>query len=213
MLWLAVAASAGYIIGSLPTGLAIARARTGIDIRAHGSGATGGTNVARLLGWPTGVAVVAADAAKGFLAVQFVARAGIGSPDDGTLPLVAGLCAVVGHLWPVFAGFRGGKGVATSAGVLLAVQPWAVLGCVTVFAVVLGARRIVSLASLAAVLALPVVLGILNRTVPGSVSRAQLLYALGSGGLIAWAHRSNVARLRAGHEPELGAPHEPRPPH
>ena len=190
-------------MGSVPIGLAIAKARSGTDIRTYGSGGTGGTNVARLLGWPAGLAVVALDAAKGFLAVRLVALIGLAAPDDPTLPLVAGLFAVVGQVWPVFVGFHGGKGVATTAGVLLAIQPVAVVAGVVVFAVVLAVWRFVSLASLAAVAAVPLILLAMGRG-------ASVVYALCSAVLIGWAHRGNLTRLRAGAEPKVSG--RPRPP-
>jgi len=198
------AAILGYVVGSIPTGVLVSRLSTGADVREHGSGSPGATNVSRLLGWRAGLAVAALDAAKGFLAVRSVGIAALGAPDDPTLPLVAGFFAALGHVWPAFAGFRGGKAVATSAGALLAADPAALLATAIVFAVVLAARRIVSLASLAAAIALPPMLLGLRWAGFSHVSGALVVYAFLTAALVLFAHRSNVARLRAGTEPTLG---------
>jgi glycerol-3-phosphate acyltransferase PlsY len=200
----AIAALLGYLLGSIATGAIISR-RAGTDIRRHGSGSTGGTNITRVLGWKAGLAVIAADAAKGYLAIWLVAvigpdPAGIGN--EG-LRLIAGLAAIVGHIWPVFARFRGGKGVATSAGVLLALAPAAVVAGVAVFAIVMAATRIVSLASLTAELSVPLVLSALRWTEMRSVSVMLFVYSIVAAALISFAHRDNIARLRAGTEPKL----------
>lgn len=209
MLSFAGAAILGYAVGSIPTGVLVSRLRAGTDIRKHGSGSPGATNVSRLLGWQAGLAVAALDAAKGFLAVRFAAIAGLGAPDDPTLPLVAGFFAALGHVWPAFAGFRGGKAVATSSGALLAVAPAALLAAASVFAVVLAARRIVSLASLAAAIALPPVLLAVRWTGAWSVSAALIVYAFLTAALVLFTHRSNVGRLRAGTEPTLDPRRDP----
>ncbi len=116
-----------YLIGSIPTSIIISKAAKGIDIREHGSGNAGGTNVMRVLGWKHGVLVILLDALKGVLAVIVVARLHYGSMpfenatpfDDFTLvQIIAGVSAVIGHVWTVFAGFKGGKGIATAVGML-----------------------------------------------------------------------------------------------
>ena len=204
MLSIAIAALFGYALGSIATGAIVSR-RAGTDIRQHGSGSTGGTNITRTLGWQAGLAVIAADAAKGYLAVLLVSvigpdPAGIGN--EG-LQLVAGLAAIVGHIWPAFAQFRGGKGVATSAGVLLALAPAAFIAGIAVFAIVLTTKRTVSLASLMAELSIPIALSALRWTEMRSVSVGLFIYAIVAAALIAFAHRENIARLRAGTEPQL----------
>jgi glycerol-3-phosphate acyltransferase PlsY len=204
VLSIAVTALFGYVLGSIATGAIVSR-RAGTDLRRRGSGSTGGTNVARVLGWRTGLAVIVVDAAKGFTAAAFVSwvapdPAGIGHE---TLGLVAGLAAVVGHIWPVFNRFHGGKGVATSAGVLLALAPVAFVSGIAVFAIVLAATRIVSLASLAAELSIPVILAILRWTGSRPVSWNLLAYSVATAVLILFAHRGNVARWIAGTEPTL----------
>ena len=204
MLSIAIAALFGYALGSIATGAIISR-RAGTDIRQQGSGSTGGTNITRALGWQAGLAVIAADAAKGYVAVWLVSvigpdPAGIGN--EG-LQLIAGLAAVVGHIWPVFAQFRGGKGVATSAGVLLALVPAALVAGIAVFAIVLATQRTVSLASLIAELSVPLALSALRWTEMRPVSVGLFIYSIVAAALIAFAHRQNIARLRAGTEPQL----------
>ena len=204
MLSIAIAALFGYALGSISTGAIISR-RAGADIRQQGSGSTGGTNITRALGWQAGLAVIAADAAKGYVAIWLVSvigpdPAGIGN--EG-LQLVAGLAAIVGHIWPVFAQCRGGKGVATSAGVLLALAPVALVAGIAVFAIVLAAKRTVSLASLIAEISVPLALSALRWTEMRPVSVGLFIYSIVAAALIAFAHRENIARLRAGTEPRL----------
>lgn len=204
MLSIAISALFGYALGSIATGVMISR-RAGTDIRQHGSGSSGGTNITRALGLQAGLAVIAADAAKGYLAVLLVSvigpdPAGIGN--EG-LQLVAGLAAIVGHIWPAFAQFRGGKGVATSAGVLLALAPAALVAGIVVFAIVLAAKRTVSLASLIAELSVPLALSALRWTEMRPVSVGLFIYSIVAAALIAFAHRDNIARLHSGTEPTL----------
>jgi glycerol-3-phosphate acyltransferase PlsY len=204
VLSIAMAALLGYVLGSFATGAIVSR-RFGTDIRRRGSGSTGGTNIARIHGWKAGLAVILADAFKGYLAVRLIAGfgpdpAGIGN--EG-LQLVAGLAAIVGHIWPVFAGFRGGKGVAASAGVLLAVAPAAFLIGMGVFALMLAATRVVSLSSMVAELSVPLALAALRWARVGPVSAMLLGYATVVAVLILFAHRDNLARLRAGTEPTI----------
>ena len=204
MLSIAIAALFGYALGSIATGVMISR-RAGTDIRQHGSGSTGGTNITRTLGLQAGLVVIAADAAKGYLAVLLVSvigpdPAGIGN--EG-LQLVAGLAAIIGHIWPAFAQFRGGKGVATSAGVLLALAPAALVAAIAIFAIVLATKRVVSLASMIALLSVPLVLSALRWTETRPVSVGLFIYSIVAAALIAFAHRENIARLRAGTEPHL----------
>jgi len=204
VLSIAIAALLGYALGSIATGAIVSR-RAGTDIRRHGSGSTGGTNITRVLGWQTGLAVIVADATKGYLAVWLVSNfgpdpAGIGN--EG-LQLTAGLAAIIGHIWPVFARFRGGKGVATSAGVLLALAPPVLIAGIAVFAIVLATTRIVSLASTTAELSIPIALSALRWTDMRPVSGMLFVYAIAAAALILFAHRDNIARLRAGTEPKL----------
>ena len=195
-----------YLLGSFPTSLLAGRLAGGIDIRRHGSGNAGAANVARVLGWKFGLVVLLVDVAKGFLAVWLVSRLRLG-PIPGSeeaVQLLAGLIAIVGHIWPVFSGFRGGKGVGTAAGVLLAVHPLALLICVFVFVLIVAVTRIVSLASMAAAALLPLVVLLLRGF---GASDLLLGFTVLVAALILSAHRSNIVRLLSGTEPKLGRAH------
>ena len=145
-----------YLLGSVPTGYLVARAR-GIDIRSVGSGNIGATNVFRILGKRAGAFVLLADALKGALAVLLLPRwlGGEAADERMQAALVAGVCAVLGHNFTCWLRFKGGKGIATSAGVLAAWAPWPFLATLGVFGAVLAASRYVSLASIVAAAALP----------------------------------------------------------
>jgi glycerol-3-phosphate acyltransferase PlsY len=184
-----------FLLGSIPTGYLVARAK-GVDIRKHGSGNIGATNVFRTVGKPLGVFVFFVDALKGFAAVWLAGRFGGGSEWAG---IIAAVAVIAGHNYTPWLGFKGGKGIATSAGVLLALMPWAVLAIALVWVAVFTVSRYVSLASICAAAALP-------------VAAAALWYARceGNGPLLGfsvlisalaiWRHRTNIQRLRAGTE-------------
>jgi len=198
-----------YVIGSVPSGYLVARAR-GVDIRAHGSGNIGATNVLRVLGKPAGIFVLAADALKGALAVLvspglFKASgplSGWVSAEEVQLylPLVAGIGAILGHTYTFWLGFRGGKGVATSAGVLGALVPVAFLITLGTWILVIAASRLVSLGSVVAAAILPLATALTGNPWP----RIALTAVIGL--LVIWRHRANLQRLRAGTEPRLGGP-------
>ena len=184
-----------FLLGSIPTGYLVARAK-GVDIRQHGSGNIGATNVFRTLGKPLGILVFVIDALKGFTAVWLAVRVGGGSDWSG---LIAAVAAITGHNYTPWLGFKGGKGIATSAGVLLALMPWAVLAIAFVWFAVFFATRYVSLASICAAAALPVAVGVLWFY--GCGGNAPLLgFALLIAALAIWRHRSNIERLMAGTE-------------
>ncbi len=197
----ALALLGGYLLGSLPTGYLVGRAR-GVDIRRAGSGNIGATNVFRVLGKPAGLFVLAVDAFKGY-----VAAAGLGSGLPKTLgtgangpeiaAIVAGVAAILGHNYTCWLGFKGGKGIATSAGVLLALMPAALGGCFLVWAVVFAASRYVSLASISAAAALPFAVWFTGRGL--------LLTGVGLalGALAIYKHRANIQRLLNGTEPRF----------
>lgn len=210
---LAATAVAAYILGSIPTGFLVGRAR-GLDLRSHGSGNIGATNALRVLGKGPGSFVLLVDALKGFLActaipylVRHFLNPGTVPPDSSSLvPVVGGTCAVLGHNFTFWLRFKGGKGVATSAGVLAGLLPIAFAVVLTLFLVVLAISRIVSLSSLAAATALPVVTWI---THPDPLL---LGFALVLAGLVFWRHRANIQRLRAGTEPRIGTRNQPPTP-
>jgi glycerol-3-phosphate acyltransferase PlsY len=184
-----------FLLGSIPTGYLVARAK-GVDIRQHGSGNIGATNVFRTLGKPLGILVFFLDALKGFAAVWLAARFGGPSAWPSILAAVA---AIAGHNYTPWLGFKGGKGIATSAGVLIALMPWAVLAIAVVWFGVFFATRYVSLASICASAALPVAVGALWFY--GCGGSAPLLgFSVLIAALAIWRHRSNIQRLMAGTE-------------
>jgi acyl phosphate:glycerol-3-phosphate acyltransferase len=184
----------GYVLGSIPTGLLVARWQRGVDIRRHGSGNIGMTNVLRAVGKGAAALTLVGDLAKGLLPV-LLARAWLTSP--WAIGLVA-LAAVIGHLFPVFAGFHGGKGVATTLGASLPLLPGPLLIAFLVFVTCVALRRQVSLGSLAAAAALPI------AAFAWGSPAAYVLYALVAATLIWYRHRENIQRLLAGTEPTIG---------
>lgn len=190
---LLLAAALGYLLGSVPYGLILTKAAGLGDIRAIGSGNIGATNVLRTGNKGLAAATLVLDAVKG-VAALLLARWIWGEE----AALVAGVAAMAGHAFPVWLGFKGGKGVATGAGVLLAAQWWLGLAALAVWVGVVAVTRISSAGALAACAAAPVV-----ALVAGDVRLAVFAAALAA--LIAWRHRPNIARLLAGTEPRIGA--------
>lgn len=191
-----------YLLGSIPTGFLVAKAK-GIDIRSVGSGNIGATNAMRVLGKPAGIFVLLMDAAKGFLAVYLATmmarRFYWNDPELQTVRVIAGVGAVLGHNYTCWLKFKGGKGIATTAGVYIALAPWALLIALGVFIVALLASRIVSVASMSAALALPVAVLFLQ---PNELLLGVVTMALGA--LAIYKHKSNIQRLLAGTENRLG---------
>ena len=195
-----------YLIGSIPTSIITGKILRGIDIREHGSGNAGGTNVFRVLGWKPGVFVMVFDVFKGFAATFWISGIHIDMPpvEFAVLQLMAGCAAVFGHIWTIFAGFRGGKGVGTAAGMLLALYPAALLICVGVFAIVLASTRIVSASSITAAICLPIVLSIFRYVMNKPVALSLYVFSFFASTLIIYTHRSNIRRLLAGTENRIG---------
>jgi len=192
--------AAAYLIGAIPVGFLVARAAGGLDIRRAGSGSIGATNVLRTLGKLPAVLTLGGDIAKGYLAVS-AARAIVPGPWGAA---AGAALAVVGNCWPVFLGFRGGKGVATGLGAFLALQPWATAPAALVWVVVVASFRYVSLASVMACLCLPFGVALLSFRW-GSVDRWESVGAAVAVAVIIIArHRANLARLATGREPRLG---------
>jgi len=180
-----------YLIGSVPTGFLWAKA-CGIDIRKVGSGNIGATNVMRVLGKGPGITVLLIDAAKGFLPVFLVNGQGT------ALPIVCCLAVIAGHNWTCWLKFKGGKGVATSAGALAAMLPGPLLGGLVVWVIVFGISRYVSLASICGAVALPVVTWCLTRDL------TLLSFTVVLSTLAIYKHKSNIQRLLAGTENRVG---------
>ncbi len=188
-----------YFVGSLPTGYLVAWAK-GVDLRAHGSGNIGATNAFRVLGKGPGILVLLVDALKGAAAVIWVPLlfADRLTPNAAAyLPLVAGIGAILGHNYTCWLRFKGGKGVATTAGVMGALLPWALVIALSTWFIVLLLSRYMSIASIVAAVALPV------GTVFTTDNRALWALATVLGGLAIWRHRGNIQRLRAGTEPRF----------
>jgi glycerol-3-phosphate acyltransferase PlsY len=209
MLETGLAVLAAYLIGSLSFAVIVSRAMGLADPRSYGSGNPGATNVLRSGSKVAAVVTLLLDAFKGWLPVMgvqwFGARHGLG---DGALAL-AGLAAFVGHLWPVFFRFAGGKGVATAAGVLLALQPGLGAAALATWLMVVLLSRYVSLASVAAGALAPAwdLIGAGIGWWPGSGCRTLALTAMGL--LLIWRHRENIRRLLAGVESKLGQKRTP----
>jgi len=212
MLSLFVILILSYLAGSIPASLWISRQFFRVDIRDFGSGNVGATNAFRILGWKAGVLTTLVDAGKGVLAAGLIASirlddlpAGFGAWEVETVVrLLAGIAAVAGHMYPIMAGFKGGKGVNTSAGALLAITPLTILIVFLVFAVVLLQSRYVSLASLTAAVSFPTTIAV-RRYIFHIDSLDPSLLILGSVMALAiiFAHRNNIRRLVEGSEKRI----------
>lgn len=201
-----------YLVGSIPTAIIVSKLVAGIDIRNHGSGNAGGTNVFRVLGWKYGILVMLFDAFKGVVAVVFIARLffltemPFENPtpfDDFTfVQLLAGILAVVGHVFTVFAGFRGGKGMATAVGMAASLMTIDVLIAAAIFIFMLIKFRYVSLGSISAAVALPLVLFIRENIFQVHIQGYPTLIAFSIfiAIFIVYTHRSNIKRIFEGTE-------------
>ena len=191
-----------YLVGSLPTSIIVGKLLFHIDIRQHGSGNAGGTNAFRIMGWQAGIFVMAVDVSKGVIATYFLSQIRLDalSWQMVYLQIIAGTAAVVGHIWTIFAGFRGGKGVGTAAGMLIVLYPIVFVICLIIFGTVLVVCRYVSLASMTAAVSLPIVLLLLNHFLNQSISPPLFVLALVMAVLIVFTHRSNIRRLLQGNE-------------
>jgi glycerol-3-phosphate acyltransferase PlsY len=197
---------ASYLLGAVPTSYLAGRLFRGIDLREHGSRNLGATNLYRVLGWRFAIPVGLIDAAKGLIPVLVYAPRV--SPSE-LIALVCGLTAVVGHVFSVFVGFKGGKGVATAAGVMLGLAPVALGVAAAVWAALVYLTGYVSVGSIAAAAVFPLAVLLLDRP-----ARAEMLWldvAVAAG--IIWLHRGNIQRLLHGTENRFGrrAAQAPRP--
>lgn len=201
-----LATAAAYLIGSVPSGYLMGRLLRGIDIRQHGSGSTGATNVLRTLGKGPGLVVILADFAKGLAAVagaRWLIGQGAAPEANGWadwIAATAGLAVVVGHSRSIWLGFSGGKSAATGLGVLMAISWPIALGAALTFGLVLAVSRIVSLSSMSAAVTAAAVVVTLPEPAP-----FRLLVIVG-GAFVVLRHRANIGRLLAGVEPRIGQP-------
>lgn len=211
--WL-VALTTAYLIGGVPFGYLIAKAVTGEDVRASGSGSTGATNVVRKAGLAAGLATYALDVLKGAAALWAADHflGGAARP----MPGAAGLAAVLGHMFPVYLGFRGGKGVAVGVGVFLVLSPVAVAAALAVWGVTFALTRTVSLGSLLGVLTLPLAIWVCDGwwlRYPAQTWLPTLVWAVVIGLVIVARHSGNLQRLFQGNEAAFGRPRlRPTPP-
>lgn len=188
----AVLVLAAYFTGAFPTSYVAGRMVRGIDLRQHGSGNLGATNAFRVLGWKAATPIFIVDIAKGFLpAYLFPLLDGTASP---LWALVYGAAAIIGHVFSIYVGFRGGKGVATGAGVFLALAPLAVLGGLALWLALVFGTGYVSLGSIVAAAALPVLVAVTGAP------REVLLLSVALAAFVIYAHRANIGRLVRGEE-------------
>ncbi|MCK9410309.1 MAG: glycerol-3-phosphate 1-O-acyltransferase PlsY [Bacteriovoracaceae bacterium] len=213
---LAIVILLSYIIGSIPTSIIATKLADAGDIRKFGSGNAGGTNVLRMLGWKIGLAVILFDLFKGVVATYYVPQL-IWNPhtlpfnnltpfqDFTIVQIICGIAAVFGHIWTLFAGFKGGKGVATGAGMVLGLAPIEFVVAIVVFAIVFTAWRYVSLGSILAAMAIPVTMfireNLFHVDIPGY--HTLVYFAVAVSLLITYTHRENIKRLLAGTENKL----------
>ena len=193
-----------YLAGSIPTSIICSKLFKGIDIRDYGSGNAGGTNAMRVLGWKIGVLVMLIDVGKGVFATLVISQLGT-VPDyltQNSIQIIAGMSAIFGHIWTIFAGFKGGKGVGTAAGMLFALYPIAGIVCLTIFTLVLFTTKYVSLSSMSAAVAFPIIV-LLFKNWRG-YSGELIYFAVFIAILIVFTHRSNIKRLIKGEESKAG---------
>ena len=202
ILLLSVACLGAYLLGSVPTSVWAGKLFHGVDVREHGSGNAGATNTIRVLGWKTGVPVLVIDLAKGWVAAMLPVFIGLAPEESATLinlQILTGIIAIIGHIFPVFAGFRGGKGVATVFGVLLAIHLYLTLSCIGVFLVVFAITGIVSISSMTAGVMFPAFLMFLFETPSLTFKAFSVFVAIA----LIITHRKNIGRLMRGEEKRL----------
>lgn len=192
-----------YLAGSIPTSIICSRLFRGIDIRDYGSGNAGATNAFRVLGWKIGLLVALVDVGKGVFATLVISKLRLaGHPieflSQDIVQIIAGMSAIFGHIWTIFAGFKGGKGVGTAAGMLFSLYPVAGVICLAVFVVVLFSFGYVSLASMSAAVSFPIVVILLKNQ--RGYSDELIYFAVFIALLIVFTHRSNIRRLLKGEE-------------
>ncbi len=195
-----VSIAIGYLCGSLPSGLWLGRWVRGVDVRTLGSGNLGATNVYRSLGPALGITTLVLDMLKGAFPIWLASATPFGAGFPGGIEwcrVAVGFSAIAGHMWTMFAGFRGGKGVATTAGVLLALSPLAFLAFAVVFLVTVALTRYISLGSILGAVTFALVLGLLS---PSGVASPSFAFGALVALLVVARHRDNIGRLARGEE-------------
>ncbi len=214
MLPLGIIVVLSYLVGSFPTSIILSRLSHGIDIRHHGSGNAGGTNVARVLGWQAGLMVILVDVFKGYLATMVIPKLMYGPipfnnrtpfEDYTVIQIITGCAAILGHVWTAFGGFRGGKGIATAGGVLLGLATVELLVAFIVFLLVFVLSRYVSLGSISAAVSLPLAMFFRHNIFHGDLQgyHTLIFFTIGISLLLIFTHRENIKRLVAGTESKL----------
>ncbi|RYD52296.1 MAG: glycerol-3-phosphate 1-O-acyltransferase [Sphingobacteriales bacterium] len=190
-----------YLIGSIPTAVWVSKRFYGIDIREHGSGNAGATNTFRVLGAKAGTGVMIVDMLKGFAAVKLSLLSQYGWHTEAitNLQIFLGLVAVLGHIFPIWAGFRGGKGIATLFGMILAIQPPVALSLVAVFLFMLFLTRYVSLSSIVASISFPVLIFFIYR----EPELTYKIFAVATALMVILTHHKNINRLLQGNESKV----------
>lgn len=196
---------ASYLLGAIPTSYLVGRVFRGIDLREHGSKNLGATNLYRVMGWKYAIPVGLFDLLKGLIPVLVFGPRASGVP---YFPLWCGLAAVTGHVFSVFVGFRGGKGVATAAGMVLGLAPLAFPVVVAAWAIVVWLTGYVSLGSIVAAALFPAADWMLN---PARRTTVTLVFDVCVAGFVIWKHRANIGRLLSGTENRFGRRGQPRP--
>lgn len=192
-----------YLLGSIPTSVWVSKKVYGIDIREYGSGNAGTTNTFRILGKGAGIAVFIVDVFKGWLAVEVsrLSQYAWGSEAIVNLQIILGLCAVLGHIFPIWARFRGGKGIATLFGMILAIHPIVALSLVGVFFLMLFLTRYVSLSSIVASVAFPLLILFIFKDQATEISYK--VFAIATACMVVLTHHKNIGRLLAGNESKV----------
>lgn|SRR2546427_388048 len=214
MLPLAIVVVLSYLVGSIPTSIIVTKIARGIDIRNHGSGNAGGTNVIRVLGPTAGLLVISLDILKGYAATMLVTKLMYGPipftnrtpfEDLTVISIIAGCAAILGHVWTAFGGFRGGKGIATAGGVLLGLATIELLVAIGVFSLVFLLSRYVSLGSITAAIALPLTMFFRHNIFHADLEgyHTLIFFSIGISLLLIYTHRENIKRLLAGTEHRL----------
>lgn len=203
MIYYLISAIGAYLLGSIPTAVWVGKAWYDLDVREHGSKNAGATNTFRVLGKKPGILVLLIDVAKGAFAVSipmFWIHFDDQSIDDqqDLLQIVAAIFAVVGHIFPVFAGFRGGKGVATSLGIIIGIQPLSAAICFGVFLIVFILSKFVSLGAIVASVCFPIIVYVLHPE-----STEMQVFSLVLGTAVILAHKKNIKRLIKGEENKM----------
>jgi glycerol-3-phosphate acyltransferase PlsY len=207
-----------YLVGSFPTSLIVTKLARGIDIRNHGSGNAGGTNVIRILGWKAGVLVIAVDILKGYIATMVVTQLMSGPmpftnrtpfEDITVIRIIAGCAAILGHVWTAFGSFRGGKGIATAGGVLIGLATIEAAVAIGVFSLVFILSRYVSLGSISAAVAFPLAMFFRHNLFHAYLQgyHTLIFFSIGISLLLLYNHRANIKRLLSGTEHRLTRVH------